>query len=223
MVTTKLKRPDSFAVSANIINNPPLSFLHYHFGALHPYFPEMPGAPNQNQNEPLEAVTTTATITSWRSSDHPYWEGPDHYEWPLDKDPPSDGHRWLRVQDNKALNRTPVSHLTYDFWGTTYESWAIAAQQHYSLLENLEHDQIDLYRFEPPWDMGGQRIRINALAILGDDILDSDIDNWPKDKGDEDMLVIELPKRFGRRKPISSSFIIVLIRNISNPLLQQLF
>lgn len=231
MVTTKLKHPEALAVSANVINNPPLSFLHYHIGALHPYFPEVPDDLDLNTLLPLPegeekeesgntsedgpkpdvedesgteagneaTIVESRSIPSWRASDYPYWEGPANFEWSLDYRPPSDNHRWLRVQDDKALNRTPVAKLTYAMWGPTYESWAIAAQQHYSLLENIERGRLDAYKFEKPWDMKGERIRINALAILGSDVLDSDVWNWPDNQGDEDMIVINLPRDLGRR------------------------
>ncbi|EEQ91386.1 hypothetical protein, variant 2 [Blastomyces dermatitidis ER-3] len=190
MVTTKLKYPDSFAVSANVINSPPLSFIHFHQGALHPYFPELESDPTRKHRSGSE---------NWRPSSHPFWSGASNFEWPLDKDPPPGGtHRWLRVDDDKALHRTPVAKLTYDFWGPTYESWAIAAQQHYSLLENLEKNTTDLYKFQPPWNMQGERIRINCLVILGDDILDTDVEHWPDNRGDEDMIVLDLPKKLQR-------------------------
>lgn len=192
MVTTKLKYPDSFAVSANVINGPPLSFLHFHLGALHPYFPELEADPT---------YTNHSSSENWRPSSHPFWSGPSTFRWPQDGDPPGGGkHRWLRVNDDRALHRTPVANLTYDFWGPTYESWAIAAQQHYSLLENLERNTTDLYKFQPPWNMQGERIRINCLAILGDDILDTDVEHWPNNKGDEDMIVLDLPKKLQRRE-----------------------
>ncbi|KAI9755129.1 MAG: glutamine--fructose-6-phosphate transaminase (isomerizing) [Chaenotheca gracillima] len=190
MVEHKLKNPDDFAVSANVINNPPLSFLHYHFGALHPYFPEL--------NDKGTPVKKPKHFASWKASDHPYWEGPDDFRWDLKLDPPAKGHRWLRVEDDKAISRTPIADVKYAMWGYTYRSWAIAAQQHYSFLENLEKGQLDLYKFQRPWSMTGERIRINALVVWADDILDSDIDSWQPDKSDEEMIVMELPKKFGR-------------------------
>jgi hypothetical protein len=90
--------------------------------------------------------------------------------------------------------------LTYEVWGPTYESWAIASQQHYSLLENIETEKLDLYKFDHPWDMKGERIRINFLAVLGSDVLDMDVFNWPDNQGDEDMLVLTLPHDTGRRE-----------------------
>lgn len=209
LVTAKLKYPEAFAVSANVINNPPLSFLHYHLGALHPFLPELSGTqdqlPSEDETDPVE----TRTIIPWRPSHYPYWEGPADFEWSLEAEPPSKNHRWLRVEDEKAINRTPVAKLTYDVWGPTYESWAIAAQQHYSLLENLERDRTDVYRFEKPWDMKGERIRINVLAILGSDVLDTDVDHWPNDRGDEDMIVLDLPRQLGRRKYFPSPLLLM--------------
>ncbi|KUL85880.1 hypothetical protein ZTR_06373 [Talaromyces verruculosus] len=261
LVKRKLERRDALAVSANIINNPPLSFLHYHMGALHPYFPDLPKGFDYNTLKPpppepskeeeeeaiyeevivsaeLQPIEETIEIvgiqpeesqpeknektfeavdqeeehstlskrlatfghkTPWRPSEHPNWTGPDNFEWSLDwTPPPFQNHRWLRVPDDKALNRTPVAQLTYDVWGPTYESWAIASQQHYSLLENIETEKLDLYKFDHPWDMKGERIRINFLAILGSDVLDMDVFNWPDNQGDEDMLVLTLPHDTGR-------------------------
>ncbi|KAK2799448.1 hypothetical protein FQN51_006935 [Onygenales sp. PD_10] len=189
LVNHKVKHPNDFAVSANVINNPPLGFMHYHFGALHPYFPEL------DSGKPSQKISDNK---SWKWSDHPYWEGPEDFEWSSTANPPAKGHRWLRVKQDKALARTPATQLKYEVWGTSYYSWAITAQQHYSFLENLETDQLHLYKFDPPWNMDNERIRINVLAIWSDDILDSDIDNWPAAKSDEDMIVMELPKRYYR-------------------------
>lgn len=257
LVKTKLERRDALAVSANIINNPPLSFLHYHMGALHPYFPDLPKDFDYNtlnppppeppkeeveheensveiELQPIEEVVeivytqpeesqpeengetfeveqehtalskrlaTFGHQAPWRPSGDPKWTGPDEFEWSLDwTPPPFPNHRWLRVPDDKALNRTPVAHLTYDVWGPTYESWAIASQQHYSLLENIETEKLDLYTFDLPWDMKGERIRINFMAILGSDVLDTDVFHWPDNQGDEDMLVLTLPHDTGRRE-----------------------
>jgi hypothetical protein len=262
LVKRKLERRDALAVSANIINNPPLSFLHYHMGALHPYFPDLPKGfdyntlkppppdpPKEEEEEgvkyeeiflnaelhPIEETVEIVEIqpeklqseedeetfeeveqerttlskrlatfghkTPWRPSEDPNWTGPDNFEWSLDwTPPPFPNHRWLRVSDDKALNRTPVAHLTYEVWGPTYESWAIASQQHYSLLENIETERLDLYKFDHPWDMKGERIRINFMAILGSDVLDTDVFHWPDDQGDEDMLVLTLPHDTGRRE-----------------------
>lgn len=165
----------------------------------------------KEDEETIEVVETEHTTLSkrlaassempWRPSGDPSWTGPDDFEWSLEWTPPRHpNHRWLRVPDDKALNRTPVAYLTYDVWGPTYENWAIATQQHYSLLENIETEKLDLYKFDHPWDMKGERLRINFVAILGSDILDTDVFHWSYKQSDEDMLVLTLPHDTGRRE-----------------------
>ncbi|UNI25015.1 hypothetical protein JDV02_010723 [Purpureocillium takamizusanense] len=193
LVAQKIARPQDLVVSANIINNPPLGFMHYHMGALHPYFPDT--------EAPAEEADAT---TPWKPSQHPYWEGPADYTWPLDKKPPHKNHRWLRVQDDNMMGQTPAAELKYEVWGPSYESWAIAAQMHYSLLENIENDRTDAYKFGT-WDMHGHRIRINFMCFYADDILNTDVENWPKNRGDEDMVVIDLPKQLNRSVTIAGA------------------
>ena len=36
------------------------------------------------------------------------------------------------------------------------------------------------------------------MCIYADDLLDTDIENWPQNRGDEDMIVIDLPQRLHR-------------------------
>ncbi|GKU14214.1 unnamed protein product, partial [Fusarium langsethiae] len=151
-------------------------FLHFHMGALHPYLPET--------RQP------SAAPTSWKSSEHGFWQGDRDFSLGLHLSPPYQGHRWLRVEDERIMTQTPASELRYEVWGDSYASWTAAAQMHYSLLENIEKDTLDLYRFNPPWLMHGERIRINFMCVYGDDILDNEIESWPRDRGDEDMLVL---------------------------------
>lgn len=141
-------------------------------GALHPYFPEIPdgfdtATLRKNARDGIvdvpESSTDSANISTnqgkinfpWRPSSYPKWTGPPNFEWSLDYVPPPiyPNHRWLRVadaDDHNAIDRTPVAQLVYEVWGPSYESWAIAAQQHYSLLENIENDQLHLYKFNVP-------------------------------------------------------------------------
>ncbi|KAJ4246349.1 hypothetical protein NW762_013700 [Fusarium torreyae] len=192
LVTRKLENPDDFVVSGNIINNPPLGFFHYRMGALHPYFPE-PSQP--------AFITNLDTPDYWKPSRHGFWDGSPEFKWDLKLKPPKyPNHRWLRVANDSMLYQTPVSHLKYEVWGNSYKNWAIASQMHMSLLENIETNQLDLYKFEKPYIMYGDRIRINFMCIYGDDILDTDPENWPKNQGDEDMLVLKLPQKLRRRK-----------------------
>lgn len=155
-------------------------------GALHPYFPdtENPGR----------------VSSSWKPSRDPPWAGAADYTWPLDKKPPHKNHRWLRVADDKMITQTPASSLKYEVWGESYTSWAIAAQMHYSFFENLESNSLHRYKFNKPWDMDGERIRINFMCVYADDILDTGVEHWPTDRSDEDMIVIDLPKKLRRRE-----------------------
>jgi hypothetical protein len=155
-------------------------------GALHPYLPE--------------TVQPDYVPESWKPSQHDFWQGADNLVWDIKLDPPYAGHRWLRVKEQDSILRTPVSKLRYEVWGDSYASWAIAAQMHLSLLENIEANTLDLYKFDNPWFMHGERIRINFICVFADDILDTVIEDWPRDRGDEDMIVLELPERLRRRK-----------------------
>ncbi|KAM0541680.1 hypothetical protein ACHAPJ_013156 [Fusarium lateritium] len=190
LVTRKIQNPNDFVVSGNIINNPPLGFFHYRMGALHPYFPE----PSQPSN------VTNAT-DYWKPSQHEDWNGPNEFKWDIDSNPPAwPHHRWLRVADDSMIYQTPVSELRYDTWGPSYRNWAIATQMHMSLFENIETYQLDLYKFDSPWIMYNDRIRINFMCVYSDDILDTDPENWPKERGDEDMIVLDLPRKL--RRPV---------------------
>lgn len=59
VVTRKMQHPHDFVVSANVINNPPLGFMHYHLGALHPYFPDV--------EAPADSTSDTSLV-SWKPS-----------------------------------------------------------------------------------------------------------------------------------------------------------
>ncbi|SPJ75356.1 uncharacterized protein FTOL_05087 [Fusarium torulosum] len=190
LVTRKIDHPEDFVVAGNIINNPPLGFMHFRIGALHPYFPE---------SEQPSYITSGTEY--WKPSRHGFWDGPKNFTWDIKKPPPAwPQHRWLRVQDDTMIYQTPIDKLKYEVWGSSYQAWSIAAQMHYSLLENIENDALDLYKFGKPWIMYGDRIRINFMCVYADDILDTDPEHWPDGRGDEDMIVLDLPKTL--RRPV---------------------
>ena len=110
IVDRKLRHPETLIVSANVINSPLQNFLHYHFGALHPYLPEY---------EEQSATWPSAEI-SWRPSQYPFWEGPDDFARYLDNITALENRRWLRLKDDAALNRTPVAEIRYEEWGESY-------------------------------------------------------------------------------------------------------
>ncbi|KAM0418651.1 hypothetical protein ACHAPT_012454 [Fusarium lateritium] len=190
LVSYKIDNPDTFVVSGNIINNPPLGFMHFRMGALHPYLPEL---------EKPDHVTNASDF--WKPSKHPFWNGPNDTVWnPMRPPPDHENSRWLRVEDEKTMWQTPVHQLKYEVWGDSYKSWAIAAQVHYSLLENIEKDTLDLYKFNKPWTMHEDRIRINFMCVYADDVLDTDVEHWPDGRGDEDVIVLDVPNKLRRRK-----------------------
>lgn len=166
----------------NGVNNPALSWVHYHLGAIHPYLPD------------LNPQTTLASNT-WRASKLPLWTGDpslDRREW---FDAPFENHRWLPLGPEYTLDGTPVTKTAYDKSGPGWNNWAIAAQEHYSFLENLERDELDRYQFDT-WDYMYERLSINMVAIWGDDV----VNNRPFPEDDEQYLTVDLPQKLGRRK-----------------------
>lgn len=186
MVETKLKNPKYLAISANVVNSPLISWIHYHLGATRPFLPELT-APSKKPT------------AGWKTSELPIWKGPDDFTMTLDTEPPYKGHRWLPLGEGKNTDDTPIALVEYNSWGTGWTKWPIAAQEHYSFLMNLEEDpQLEAYHFKL-WETVYDRLSINFLAIMGDDILD----NGPVPAGDEEYFTQILPKRLGRREYIS--------------------
>ncbi|KAI4209179.1 MAG: hypothetical protein LQ351_007854 [Letrouitia transgressa] len=212
VVYTKVKHPDSFAVVANLINSPETGWLHYHFGAIHAYLPETKPPPEDPSGASLGPK-------AWRASKLPIWdeEGEMHFEVTMDKPddgavlepdnpaaPPFKGHRWLPLPDpEKNLHRTPYQESRYDPYGPDWKSWALAAQAHYSLLQNIESGTLDQYHYgttspkdhEGVWNTGYGRMNINFMAIWGKDVLD----NLPFSTSDDEMVLSqEIPLKLQR-------------------------
>jgi hypothetical protein len=185
VVHRRMTTPAYLLVSANMINSPLLSWVHYHSGAIHPYLPELD-----------KAADGQSVRASWLYADYPQWTGPDDYIQKLDMEPPYPGHRWLRLPDDADITRTPVTEIQYDTWGTGLKSWAIAAQEHYSFLENLADSRLDRYTSDKVWIADYQRLSVNFICVYSDDILD----NWPipRDISDEEWLTVILPKSLHR-------------------------
>lgn len=212
IVYTKLKHPDSFDVVANLVNSPETGWLHYHFGAIQSYLPET--LPPSSKPD-----ATALGPTAWRASALPIWNETGEMSFPVTMDksddgsvleadrpeaPPFKGHRWLPLPDpEKNLYKTPMAKSEYNPYGPDWKSWALAAQVHYSLLENLEKNQLHLYHYgtsspttsEGVWDMAFGRMNINFMAIWGKDVLD----NAPFDgPDDEHELSVGIPVKLNR-------------------------
>ncbi|KAI1094402.1 hypothetical protein F5B19DRAFT_55867 [Rostrohypoxylon terebratum] len=150
LVHTRLAQPHPYAISAQLVNSPITSLQQYHYGAIHPFLPDPSPKP------PYRACTTP-----WRPSHFPLYPSTAQLPAnPLTITPPYTGHPWLLLtnstQSTSLLKHTPVGH-----WSTYpanepllstpgLTSWAVAAQQQYSLLYNLELNQMHVYHFGRP-------------------------------------------------------------------------
>ncbi|KAI1451108.1 hypothetical protein F5Y02DRAFT_406205 [Annulohypoxylon stygium] len=155
LVHTRLAQPHPYAISAQLVNSPITSLQQYHYGAIHPFLPDPSPKP------PYRACTTP-----WRPSHFPLYPSTSRLPTnPLSLTPPYPGHPWLLLtnstQATALLKHTPVGHWsTYPgssplSSGPGITSWAAAAQQQYSLLYNLELNQMHVYHFGRPltWDL----------------------------------------------------------------------
>ncbi|KAL9072847.1 MAG: hypothetical protein Q9157_004960 [Trypethelium eluteriae] len=188
MVHTLIDHPESYAVSANVINSPEGHWLHYHTNAIVPYLPE-PHEPD---------LPLTPELTSWRPSklpEYPQVPIPDHFD--MKKGPSRDHHRWLPLDRNsKNLHKTPIHAAAYEWQGIGVTSWSLAAQQHASLLSNIEADTLNRYYFGDEigvWNMQNYRYSINFLALWGSTVRASEIS-----ARDELDIAVKNPERLGR-------------------------
>jgi hypothetical protein len=169
-------------VSANLVTQFAIAWVHQHLGAIRPYLPDL-SAPN-------------ATVSDWRPSALPAWSGPDDFNFSTFESVA--GHRWLPVSTSSPLwHKTPMDESTYSIQDAPkwWHTWRVAAQQHYSFLENLEKGELWRYAFDM-WDASYKRVSINLLAVSGDDI----VAMRPFPTADEQFLTMDYPKKVGRRE-----------------------
>jgi hypothetical protein len=164
----------------------------YHYGAIHPFLPDPMYHPSRPAKE------------SWRPSEAGIFPKGrrDTAERPFDIEPTYQGHPWLLLSnstyDSIQLLRTPMAdwadHRTDNIaFGPGWSSWGVGAQQAYSLLYNIELNQMHRYHFgraidfEPTTrnensrhyegpggerllDMNYHRYNLNFVAIWGHDV-----------------------------------------------------
>ncbi|CAJ2510118.1 Uu.00g060180.m01.CDS01 [Anthostomella pinea] len=147
MVHTRIAQPHPYAISAQLVNSPVTGLESYHYGAIHPFLPD-PRPHNWRK-----------AAESWRVSELPlYPRALNPIEGnPLELNAPYKGHPWLLLSDKPdataGLVHTPMgewyAHQGPEdiAWGPGWKSWGVAAQQLYSLLFNLEKNQLDRYHF----------------------------------------------------------------------------
>jgi hypothetical protein len=198
MVKTLHEKPDLFAVSANIVNNPAMSWVHWHLGVFEPYWPEMTPPANRPNK-------------TWRASQLPSYsgprDGPEGFKPDGTSAAPYNGHRWLPVREKPSIPESneennkafpdppyPVTKVTYDAFGPSLSNWGAAAQLHYSFLQHLEHGETWKYKFHL-WDYQYERLSINFFGIRGKDIMDV----YPFPKGDDEgYLTVDRPREIRR-------------------------
>lgn len=192
LVETKLEHPEYFLVSANVVNQSPLAWVHRHLGALRPYLPELSRPFPQN-----------LTQSPWRASHLPNWEilgglGPNGWSPDDNFAPPYEGHRWLPLapgtQGSPFVDSTPVHSIDYDY-GRGWWWWPAGAQLHYSFLSRIEDRTLWRYKFRT-WDYEYLRLGIQFVAIWGLDLIASQ----PIPADDEQHLSVIMPFMTKRRK-----------------------
>lgn len=189
MAHTRAMRPDFYLVSANVVNQPLSSWLHLSLGAVKPYLPD---------NETWAPVEAESGVMNWRPSRLPSWRGPPDFDvakW----NPPADRqHLWLPVtgKTDHLLHNTPIVHTVYDAYKDQGRwKWMAAAQQHYSLLENLERGELSKYKFHL-WNYQELGMGTQLVAMTGKDI------NAAKPIGAaaERHFAVTMPRKIGRRE-----------------------
>lgn len=208
-----MKHPEALNVVANLVNSPETGWLHYRVGAVHAYLPEY-------EPPSLDESEASYGPKAWRASALPRWTQDSIKEDPQEQQarngsdfmgskpapPPFKGHRWLPLPNgDEMIYQTPIAQSQYNAFGPDWTSWAISAQAQYSLLENIENNQLSLYHYGPGiddtregiWNMAYDRMNINVMAIWGKDI----VDNLPfQDTDDEQELSVNIPMKRRRRE-----------------------
>ncbi len=186
MICTKLMHPEHYIVSANVVNQPLMSWVHWNLGAVRPYMPDTKNA---------YPALLPGEHVDWRASSLPEWQGSGSFkvlEW---KSPDKKMHRWLPLSGRKdhILDNTAIKETEYDAFGRGLQHWQIAAQQHMSFFEHLENEELWRYMFNS-WDFQRKRMGIQFIAIMGIDINRAK----PIAADDEHHFSVTMPVKFGR-------------------------
>ena len=147
IVSTLLDHPEALAVLPNLINSASLGFMNFHAGAVNAYLPEV-------QRPPQNVSEASYGPTAWRSSALPTWKSASKQSISELIEERGDGgpyknHRWLPLRDNNKthLQDTPIQDTVFEIPTTDWKRWDIAAQKHYSLLEQLEKNDLSKFDF----------------------------------------------------------------------------
>ncbi|KAI0098101.1 hypothetical protein F4776DRAFT_650662 [Hypoxylon sp. NC0597] len=232
LVHTRIATPHPFGVSANLVNSPLTGYEHFHVGAIHAFRPDPSNKPSHLAAE------------SWRPSENKLFPSSSlpklnisnlksiDLDAEIFPERPYYGHPFLLLADDPFdLMKTPMG-LNYlrggdkgveSMYEAAWKSWAIATQQQYSLLKNLEDNAISRYFFGAPLEFsksnstsavalkhaaqskGGpgaeqlyntqyKRYNLNFVALWGHDIKAA----LPIAEDDEEDITVTIPKRTRR-------------------------
>ncbi|RGP79640.1 hypothetical protein FLONG3_2194 [Fusarium longipes] len=190
IVKKKIVHPEYYIVSANVINQPLLSWVHWNLGAIRPYLPEV-----DTSGKAMPLDTLAMTKEEWNSSNLPPWSGPESFSV-LDWEPEGTKHRWLpldRGGKDHILDTTPIEVTEYSPMGRGWTEWKIGAQEHFSFFENLCQKKLSAYKFDT-WDFQYERMGIQFVALLGSDINRAK----PIEADDENHFSCSMPRMLGR-------------------------
>lgn len=166
-----------------------MSWVHWSLGAVASYLPEL-----------TREFSFFFSSFDWRPSTLPSWSGSGHDDFNSSRFVPTETerHRWLPLRGKDAsllANQTPIANAKYAARGPGWHSWHMAAQQHHSLLEHLENNDLWRYKFDM-WDFQKKRMGIQLVAMTGRDINAAK----PIPKDDEFHFGITMPRKLGRRE-----------------------
>ncbi|KAI0409379.1 hypothetical protein F4802DRAFT_546385 [Xylaria palmicola] len=152
LVHTRLAVPHAYGVSANLVNSPITGMEQFHHNVIYPFVPDPKRHPSHNASE------------NWRLSNLDMYPTEKLEKLKGKSDSaiiypkvPYRGHPFVLLsEDNYDLLHTSMGRYDQDPGGDfiafsrVWKSWAMAAQQQYSLLYNLEKNQISRYFFGRP-------------------------------------------------------------------------
>ncbi|OTB06506.1 hypothetical protein M426DRAFT_318911 [Hypoxylon sp. CI-4A] len=181
LVHTRIAAPHPFAVSANLVNSPLTGYEHFHVGAIHAFRPDPREKPSHLAAEswrPSEKnLFPSSSLPELNISDlksinmeEEIFPNRSYYGHPflLLSEEPFD-----LMQSPMGLNYLRAGEHENDGFRAMYEaawkSWAIASQQQYSLLKNLEDNTMSRYFFGSPQEfVSGQNTSAVALKHAAD-------------------------------------------------------
>ncbi len=170
---------------------------------------------------PTDPIPTNDSYgpTAWRASALPDWKSEipgEIPEWPdkanNEESPappaalgavggaPYRYHRWLPLRDNDShIYSTPIAQTEWKEGSKNQLRWALGAQTHYSLLENLEKGELQRYVMtggDGTFNMRLFHANVNLMAIWGKDVQE----NMPYGEGgwDEMVITVDIPRSLHR-------------------------